>query len=210
VTRRGLLPLLVLALALTAQPAAAAKGKPCARKGSVTVKSTKLVRVFEVANREGGDNLYACLRSNGRRQLLTRSYDDDYVTSGSYDRVKVAGRFVAWQFTATDISCKAGCPPGYDSTTADLHVRNLRERKTQDVAGEVASDGRLVLTNGGAIAWTERPDGAPIEVNSSTIVGPERLDSGDGIVPGSLRLQGRTAFWENAGETKSAELFPKT
>ena len=82
------------------------------------------MRVYSVRNRDGGRNLYGCLRSNDRRQLMTRSSDDDYVSSSSFGHVKVAGRFVAWEQVDTDISCKAACPPDYDATTEALFIRD--------------------------------------------------------------------------------------
>src|SRR3954470_2496914 len=138
---------LIAALAI-AGPAEAKDRKPCARKGSHTVTATSHVRVYEVANSDGGDTLFGCLRSNDKRRALAKGYDDGYVTSGVYDHVRVAGRFVAWQFTQTDISCKAACPPGYDPTSTSLAVRDLRKRKNVGVAGEIAPKGRLVLTKG--------------------------------------------------------------
>src|SRR4051794_14364273 len=97
----------------------------CAKAGSRTVASTKAVRVFSVKNKESGRNLYGCLRANGRRQLLTRSFDDGYVTSSTYGHVRVAGRFVAWDASDTDDSCKADCPPGYEPTSYIVAVRDL-------------------------------------------------------------------------------------
>jgi hypothetical protein len=47
--------------------------------------------------------------------------------------VKLSGVRVRWRFTATDDSCKAGCPPGYDATTSSRYERNLRTRKTSEI-----------------------------------------------------------------------------
>jgi hypothetical protein len=115
--------------------------------------STRRVRVYELANRDGGNNLFGCLRSNDRRQLLVHGSDDGYVTSTEYDRVVVAGRVVAWQRTDTDVSCKADCPPGYDPTQTAIFVRDLTLRKTRSFDGE--ADGELRLTRGGAVSWTQ-------------------------------------------------------
>jgi hypothetical protein len=199
------LALILVSLLVAAAPADAKRHKPCARKSSTTVASTRFVRVYEVPGGNGGNKLYGCLRSNDRRQLLTESYDDNYVLSGGYDRVKIAGRFVAWQFTATDISCKADCPPGYDPTTVDLTVRDLRRRKSVTVVGEVASDGVLALTKGGALAWTERTT-SEVEVNAFDAAGRRTLDHGTTIAVSSLRLHGRTVSWTNAGERRTAIL----
>jgi hypothetical protein len=124
----------IAALVAVAGPAeAASNGKPCARKGSTTVRSNSKARVYEVANRDGGSNLIACLRSDNRRQVLARGYDDDYTSSGTYDEVKLKGVRVTWRFTSVDDSCKAACPQGYDSTTEARYERNLRTRKTRTI-----------------------------------------------------------------------------
>src|SRR5207247_211385 len=81
----------------------------------------------------------------------------------------------AFEFTATDISCKADCPPGYDPTTVTLHIRDLRKRKTAHVAGEVAPKGRLVLTTGGAIAWSQNTP-TDVEIDAFDAAGRRQLD----------------------------------
>ena len=200
---------IALAALFVAAPAADAKhAKPCSRKGSTTVRATKSVRVYQVKNTDGGHNLIGCLRSNNKRQLLAHGYDDGYVTSGGYDRVKVAGHFVAFEFTAYDISCKADCPPGYDPTTVNLYIRDLRKRKTTRVDGEVAPKGRLVLTTGGAIAWSQNTQ-TDVEIDAFDAAGRRQLDHG-AIPPGSLSLSGNTASWTNAGQQKSATLAPRS
>src|SRR4051794_36718096 len=148
-----------VAISLTAlfvaAPSAEAKSKPCSKKGSTTVRASKSVRVYKVKNGQGGQNLYGCLRSDNKRQFIAQSYDDGSGTStGDFRYVTLAGRFVAWEFTAFDDSCKAGCPPGYNPTSVHLSIRDLHKRKTAHANGDVAPKGRLVLTKGGSIAWT--------------------------------------------------------
>jgi hypothetical protein len=202
---------LLLALAatavLTASGPAEAKKPPCSRAGSKTVASTKSVRVYKVKNADGGFNLIGCLRSDNKRQTLAHGYDD-VETSGSFDRVKVAGRFVAWQFTSYDVSCKATCPPGYDPYSIHITIRDLRKHKTVMVDGRVATKGRLVLTSGGAIAWTQ-DTATDVEVNAYDAAKRHQLDHGP-IPPDSLKLKGKTASWTNAGQPKSATLAPRT
>jgi hypothetical protein len=199
---------LALAALLLAAPAADAKSKPCSRKGSHTIVSTKSVRVYRVHNADGDYDLFGCLRSDGRRQKLQHGYDDMIETSGKSNRVHVAGHFVAWQFTAYDVSCKADCPPGYEPTTVTLRIRDLGKRKTKTVHGEVASHGRLVLTSGGSIAWTEQGVGSAVAVNAYDGAGRHELDRGQ-IPPDSLRLTGKVAHWTNAGAAKHATLSPR-
>ena len=202
------LVLAVTAAALLATSGLAeAKKPPCSRTGSKTVVSTKSVRVYKVKNQDGGFNLIGCLRSDNKRQTLAHGYDD-IETSGSFDRVKVAGRFVAWQFTAYDVSCKAACPPGYDPYSIHFTIRDLRKHKTVMVDGHVAPKGRLVLTTGGAIAWTQ-DTASDVEVNAYDAAKRHQLDHGD-IAPDSLTLKGKIASWTNAGQPKSATLAPRS
>lgn len=194
----------VLLFAAADSPAPAAT-KPCARAHSKTLVSNAHVRVFTVAGSQGR-RLYGCLRSNGRQMLLTADYDDGYVLSGSFSHVRVAGRFVAWQFAATDISCKADCPPGYQPTTYALRVRDLRRSKTVPVSGHVASQ-TLVLTTGGALAWAE--GAAPsVSVRAFDAAGSRTLDQGD-IDPASVHRSGQSVEWTSGGQLRSAALAPR-
>jgi hypothetical protein len=195
------------ALLAAAGPAEAKAAKPCSKNGSTTVRSTKSVRVYKVKNNQGGFTLVGCLRSDNKRQTLARSYDDNLVTSGDFAHVTVAGHFVAFEFTAYDVSCKADCPPGYDPYSIHLTIRDLRERKTKHVNGDVAPKGRLVLTSGASIAWTQKA-ASDVEVDAFDAAGRRQLDHGD-IPPGSLKLKGKVASWTNAGAPKSATLAPR-
>ena len=109
----------------------AARSKPCAQKGSVTLKANRQARVYEVKNQHGSHTLYGCLRSDRHRQVLASSFDDHYTSSGTYDQVTLKGHFVHWRFTSIDNSCKADCPPGYNPTTRTRYVRDLTTRKTR-------------------------------------------------------------------------------
>jgi hypothetical protein len=194
------------ALALTAGAGnASAASKPCARAHSKTVASNSHVRVFTVAGSEG-DKLYGCLRSNGRRQALTADYDDGYVLSGKFSRVRLAGRFVAWQFAVTDISCKADCPPGYEPTTYALRVRDLRKPRTVGVSGRVAGRA-LVLTTGGAIAWAERT-ASSVALKAFDAAGARTLDDSD-VDVASVRRHGQSVEWTSAGEAHAEKLAPR-
>jgi hypothetical protein len=128
---------LLLAAALVASLALAGPAeakRSCGRKGSHTVAANGQARVYEVSNHDGGKNLYGCLRSNDRRQLLASGYDDNYTSSGTYDRVKLKGHVVSWRFTSVDDSCKAACPPGYNPTSTADYSRNLKTRRTAAVS----------------------------------------------------------------------------
>jgi hypothetical protein len=195
----------VLAFAVGAEAAAGATGKPCARKGSKTIASNSHARVYSVPTADG-TRLYGCLRRDDHRRLLTVASDDGYVTSSVYDHVTLVGRFVAWQQTDTDISCKADCPPGYDPTTTYLGLRDLRRKRDWTVAGEVDPHGRVVLTTGGALAWTE--PGYAVKAYDGS--GARTLDSGTAIEPGSLQRHGNSVSWRDAGQTRTAALTPRS
>jgi hypothetical protein len=193
---------------LAVAPAAAAKPKPCSLAGSKTVAASKSARVYSIKNKQGARTLVGCLRSNNKRQTLERGYDDGLYLSGAFSRVRLAGRFVAWQLTEYDLSCKEMCPEGYNPNV-HLKIHDLRKRKTKTVPGdnEVASKGRLVLTTGGSIAWTQQGS-TDDEVDAFDKAGRRQLDHGN-IPPGSLTLSGKVASWTKDGATQSATLAPR-
>ncbi len=193
----------VIALTTGADAASAAHRKPCARKRSHTVAANTHTRVYSVPTADGS-RLYGCLRRDNRRKLLTEAADDGYVTSSVYDHVTLVGPFVAWQQSDTDVSCKADCPPGYDPTSTYLGVRDLRKKKGRAVVGEVDPQGRVVLTTGGALAWTE--PGYAVKAYDGD--GARTLDSGIAVMPASLRRHGTTVLWLNGSETRTAALKP--
>ena len=121
-----------------AASASAKKWPGCAKRGSHTIDSNRQARVYSVRNRDGGRDLYGCLRADGRPQLLAHGFDDGYTASNSYSRVRLSGRFVTWQETTTDASCKADCPPGYDGTTSARYTRDLKRRTTVQLSGPAA------------------------------------------------------------------------
>jgi hypothetical protein len=199
---------LVLAIVLvTAGGAPSAEGakrkKSCRAAHSHTIASNRYVRLFSKANHESGRNVYACLRGSGKRELITRSFDDGYVASGEYSNVGLAGRFVAWFESQTDISCKAACPPNYQATTEYIGLCNLRSGRCRQVDGEVTGHA-LVLTRRGALAWAQ--DGTEeVEIHASDRAGERILDSGN-IRPASLKVRGLVVSWTKDGQARSATL----
>ena len=97
----------------------AGKRARCGAKHSHTVAKNHLVTPVlpTVATATGGSP--AACGPRGRKRLVVREYDDGYVESGTYRDVRLVGRFVAVVFDATDISCKAACPPGYEADADD-------------------------------------------------------------------------------------------
>ena len=201
---RRLIALLVLAgLVAVAAPAPASAAKArCAAKRSHTVAKNRLVRVYSVS-RNGNRRLRGCLRATGRRVLVVREYDDGYVESGTYRDVRLAGRFVAVVFDATDVSCKADCPPDYEATQTSVVISDVRSRRDRTTRTH-ETPGSLRLSTAGVAAWLA-PIAGGFEVHAYDGSGEPVLDSG-AIDPASLSLAGLHLTWANGGVARSAEL----
>ena len=206
---RRLIALIVLAglVGLTAPGPASAAGKRarCAVKRSHTVAKNRLVRVYSVS-RNGNRRLTACLRATGRKLLVVREYDDGYVVSGAYRDVRLAGRFVAVVFDATDVSCKAACPPDYEATQTSVVIGDVRARRNRTTRTH-AQSGSLRLSTAGVAAWLA-PVAGGFELHGFDGAGEPVLDSG-AIDPASVTLAGLHLTWTNAGVARSAELTPR-
>jgi hypothetical protein len=203
---RRLLVLLVLAgltVAAAPAPASAAKAR-CAAKRSHTVAKNRLVRVYFIS-RNGQRRLKGCLRASGRRVLVVKEYDDGYVESGAYRDVRLAGRFVAVVFDATDVSCKAACPPDYEATQTSIVISDIRTRRDRTTRTHEVP-GSLRLATAGVAAWLA-PIAGGSELHAYDGTGEPVLDSG-AIDPASVALAGLRLSWASAGLARSAELTP--
>ena len=190
----------VLAVAPAPSAGAATPKKRCTAAGAKTVVKNRVARVFSAPYGEGEfttARLFGCLYSNGRRVLLDQAEDDEYVSSEEFRKVRLNGRFAAWEHESFDISCKADCPPGYQASTTTVHARDLRARRNRSFDGSVSGQS-LVVGARGTPAWLQAA-GDRVEVRA----GGDVLDSG---AIDSLRLRGTTLSWRNAGLAKSAEL----
>jgi hypothetical protein len=193
---RPIVLLVIAAALLVAAPAGSAKAPAkCARAGSTTIVKSKTARVYEVDASNGGTTLFGCLYSNDKRVELESAYDDQYVSSYGYDRVRLAGRFVAWRYTSTDVSCKADCPPGYEPTTYAVKVFDLKARKGKAVASNPAGQ-TLKLNSGGAAAWLVRLGNSQREVHAWDSTSHRVLDSGP-ISSKTFALDGPNLTWVN-------------
>lgn len=196
--------LVLVLLAAPAPASAAGKRAGCAVKRAHTVVVTRLVWVYSVRPR-GHRRLYACLRATGRRILVAAEYDDEYVSSGAYRDVQVAGRHVALVYEATDISCKAACPPEYDPTRTSIVIRDVRTRARRMALGDVRPR-TLRLSAAGVAAWlAPAADGVELRVYDGA--GRRALDSG-AIEASSMFLTGLRLTWASAAGPRSAELVP--
>ena len=212
--RRVSLPLALLAALALAGPAEAAtavdakkrkRAPTCKRKRSKTLQQSRSVRVFEKAAGAERTRLYGCLKRRGKSIRLAEAYDDGYVTSTSYQEVRLAGRFVAWEDTSTDISCKADCPPGYNPDTTSIEVYDLARRQRRSFSGTVLNES-LVLTRRGSVAWLQRTSPATaVEVHIAEGSTTRVLDRGN-VDPDSLRVNGGTLFWMKDGAQQSSPI----
>jgi hypothetical protein len=201
---RRLAVVFLAAAAVCALPSSAEARARCKVKGSETVKSNSLVRVYSRPDREGGTELRGCWRATGRKVLLAYEFDDEYVTSSSYRDLRLAGRFVAFVWEATDVSCKAACPPDYQASRSYVEVRDMRTRRERS-ASSAPAYGSLKLSSRGVAAWLDPAD-AGYELLVTDGVGAGRLvDAGaiDGVGLRGLRLG-----WKNGGVPRGVDLTP--
>lgn len=195
---------------VTASDASAKSPTTCQRTESKTIASSSHARVYRIF-REDDDvaararRLYGCLYSTGRPLYLTRAYDDQYVLSGSYATVRLAGRFVAWNEETTDISCKAACPPDYVPTQRSIGIADLKRRAVLRLAGAVTGGG-LVLAKSGAIAWTQQGTGSAVDLRARDSDGSFRMLDTGAIDPASLELSGSVVSWTKDGARFEAAL----
>ena len=211
-TRRALPVVALLVAFVAAGPAEAAtavdskrkKAPTCKRKKTRTVQQNRSARVFR--RREGEyTRLYGCLKRRGKSIRLAEAYDDEYVMSSSYLHVRLAGRFVAWEGTSKDVSCKADCPPGYNPETTSISVYDLARRKERSFSATVLNEA-LVLTRRGSIAWAQRAStDLQVEVYVAEGTTAQMVDRGN-VDPDSLRLRDGTVVWTKDGVERSSPI----
>jgi hypothetical protein len=180
------------AQALTAKQ----KRRLCYPRGSITKLVTREARVYQANPAKTLDTeLDACLFATGHRRLLD-SYDEVYSNVASY---KLAGRFVAWDYTSVP-SCKNFCPPGVTGTE-QINVMDLRSGRTRSVTTRASIIG---LTPRGTLVWIG-PDPAGQALMAIDARGQRVLDSGD-IDPGFLKVFGTLVLWSKAREGRWVDL----
>lgn len=190
----------LLLAALCAAPASAShtRGK-CTQRGKTVAKNDS-GRVFRRESSLGARSLYGCLWSRNRAVLLEAAYDDFY-ESQDWSRVQLRGRFVSWVYTTTDDSCKADCPPGYDTTREYVNRFDLRS-EDRDLHGVDLDRGPFLNTRG-ALAWSEYGDGGSKDVHAWDRDGHRVVDQG---AISLLRLRGSLLSWSNGDEPRSLML----
>lgn len=198
--RSVLAAVVLLALIPTGSASAAPAAKRCTAKDAKTLVKNRFARVFTTPH--GGDEfttsrLFGCVHSTGRRVLLDVATDDAYTSYDEFRKVRLNGRFVAWEHESYDISCKADCPPGYQAQRISIRTRDLRAKRSRSFAGTATGE-NLVVGVGGTPAWLQG-SGDQVEVHAGTSV----LDTGP---IDSLTLSGTMLSWLNAGTPRGAGL----
>ncbi|HEV2814570.1 MAG TPA: hypothetical protein VGW10_15050 [Solirubrobacteraceae bacterium] len=139
--------------------------------------------------------LWGCLRRSGRRRVLERPYDDGSVR-GTWRRVRLRGRFVAWSTRLVD-RCRTPCSPEYDRVTTWIESTDLQSgsRRQQVHDGSLAS---FEISRTGGIAYL-------LDTRELFVIdgGLHRVLDTD-VVPGSVALRGSTLTWSSRGAQRTA------
>jgi hypothetical protein len=154
-------------------------------------------------------SVYGCSVRTGRQTRLGSAAN--CIRSQYVARAVVAGSLTAY----SDEQC------GVDTGSTSVIVRGLRTgRRLSDTPATTlpgrpesfSSLGSLVLRESGAVAWivvtnSIAAHSAVSEVDRVEGGRQTRLDSGAGIVAGSLRLRGSTLSWRHGSATRTATLL---
>jgi hypothetical protein len=170
--------------------------------GARTLASDALARVYAV-----GQAVYGCAAGGGRSIRLGDTARS--LKEGRAGPIAVAGTVAAYGFTRF----------GVDTATTEVMVRRLTDGATlselpaSQVVGPESfqSVGSIVVKPGGAVAWIGSDTSilghrTRDEVHAARGSSDSLLDSGPGIVPGSLRLDGSALSWRDGGVTRHAAL----
>jgi hypothetical protein len=192
--------LAILGLTSSSADATHSRGK-CKARGT-TIAKNDTGRVYEREQEADVRTLWGCVWSRNQPFEIEVAAGDDISTFESYDNVLLRGRYVAWNFTREDVSCKADCPPGYDATTEYVRVLDMR---TEDSAQETSDpeSGSLRLNSRGSLAWLTLAGGGNRDVHAWDRKGHRMVDTGP---VRRFRLRGPTLSWLNGDVAKSETL----
>ena len=175
-------------------PAAPAAAKPsCFEAKGKTVAIHRTARLF-TTNR--GRILRGCVAGRAPRRI-TASTDNGF-DAGEFVAPKLSGVYVAYGYTLTAQSCKASCPPDFD-TDAVLIFNLTTGRK---VEAKAWTDEPFVLTATGAVAWISQ-SGNPSNVNVFYKGALRQPDSG-AIQRDSLEASRTRVSWIKDGTIHAA------
>jgi hypothetical protein len=198
---------LALGLALVPAGASAAKAKrTCYPAHSTTLAATKSVRVYQTRGftRETKTHAtYGCLLSAKRpHRFVVLDFPE------GYEHITIAGRFVAY-------AAYSDCAADYCNPNAVMvqDLKTGRQTFAEGTVVAVAHVSDLVLRSDGTVAWiqTSYDDNGSVKPGFDVVAGgagrtPAVLGSGADVAPGSLALAGRTVYWTQAAQPRSAAL----
>jgi hypothetical protein len=197
----------VCALAACGSSSAASSGGTasahCGPAAGHTMARSSQARVYT-----SGHAVYGCARG-GHRPIRLGSIGG-CVGGSSVGQVAVAGKLAAYAVSRC----------GVDTSTSQVVVRRLTDghqlssrNATSGAVGPESqqSVGSIVVTSGGKVAWiassasilTHRHNSQVIAASGGTV---RVLDSGAGIVAGSLQLHNGTVSWTRDGARHTAGL----
>lgn len=170
----------------------------CARPAHVVVanSSARIVR--------RDSELWLCGKSRPEGYLLgnnSRSLTGASVTG----HVRLAGRFVAWATELQDHERNYFYVRVRDAVRGGGHAFNTGGRADTDSGAGIGPATAVVVTSRGSVAWIAHNDSTGgYEVHS--VVGNNRrlVSAASGIDPRSLASAGRTIYWTEDGNPRSA------
>jgi hypothetical protein len=186
--------------------AAAAKSHRCDRRGSRTAAANAKVRAYSVDGRSDRVLLYGCLRRNGRRTLLDRSYANQYESYGPTD-VRLSGPLAAIGHEDYSFSTNL---MRYSAFTYDLRS-GKRTRFYRSEGGErLIADFEMARSGSIALIESQYQTGGPkptswavrkVEANGAT-----ELEAGAEVGRHSLAIRGQRVHWKSGGQPRSAPI----
>ena len=188
---------LLASLAAGAPGAAAAKKRSCMKARGATIAITTSTRLFTT---RGGNVLWGCVRGRKPRRLAA-NFDDEYTSSAKWMRSELAGNYAAYGYESTDVSCKAACPPDYETTRRTVYIVNLITGK--EAAGSEWNGEPFVLTSTGAVAWISGTGNAARKVLALFMGVVSEQDSG-AIDDDSLEASFSRVTWMKNGQIRGA------
>jgi hypothetical protein len=127
-----------------------------------------------------------------------------------FGKVALAGRYVAYSSSVTDVSCKADCPPGYDGTTTRVGVVSPGRRRSRTILIGGTVIGTPVVSSLGRVAWASRASGtAAVSINGSASGSRQVVLDRGAVDPASLRIELSIVSWVRDGLERFARIGPR-
>lgn len=192
-----------------------AKLARCSPYKARVLQANRQAVIYEGPNRanEGLPEWFGCARSARRAYLLGSKAYFSRGGGGGVEMPRLAGAIIAYGKS----SDAEEIPPTASSSSWLVIVRNLKTgrivHKVPTGPSSAHEVGRgpvvaLVAESDGAVAWINGSGDAQAdhEVHLLDRAGERLVASGRGIAPSSLKLDGRTVSWVQAGRLSSAAL----